>query len=71
VFWITFNLSLLYQEMCLGEINLEKDCDLQCHMLKVATGKLKLEHLVIEKGHFKQEKEPAKVVLKVRFQTNS
>lgn len=35
----------------------------ECHMLKVATGKLKLEHLVIEKGHFKQEKEPSKTVL--------
>lgn len=38
---------------------------MQCHMLKVATGKLKLEHLVIEKGHFKQEKEPSKTVLQV------
>jgi len=34
-------------------------------MLAVATGKLKLEHLVIEKGHFKQEKESAKVDLQV------
>jgi hypothetical protein len=34
-------------------------------MLKVATGKLKLEHLVIERGHFKQEKEATKVVLQV------
>ncbi|KAG0626380.1 hypothetical protein M758_2G121300 [Ceratodon purpureus] len=37
----------------------------ECRMLKVATGKLKLEHLVIEKGHFKQEKESTKVVLQV------
>jgi len=35
----------------------------ECRMLKVATGKLKLEHLVIERGSFKQERESAKVVL--------
>lgn len=34
-------------------------------MLQVATGKLQLEHLVIEKGHFKQEKENTKVDLQV------
>jgi hypothetical protein len=40
--------------------------DLQCRMLKVATGKLKLEHLVIEKGQFKQEQDTMKTTLKVR-----
>jgi hypothetical protein len=35
-------------------------------MLKVATGKLKLEHLVIEKGQFKQEQDTMKTALKVR-----
>lgn len=35
----------------------------ECRMLAVATGKLQLEHLVIEKGHFKQEKESSKVDL--------
>lgn len=38
---------------------------MQCRMLAVATGKLQLEHLVIEKGHFKQEKESSKVDLQV------
>jgi ATP-dependent DNA helicase len=36
----------------------------ECRMLKVATGKLKLEHLVIEKGHFKQEQDTMKTALK-------
>lgn len=40
-------------------------------MLKVATGKLKLEHLVIERGSFKQERESAKVVLQVCYRVNS
>jgi ATP-dependent DNA helicase len=38
----------------------------ECRMLKVATGKLKLEHLVIEKGQFKQEQDTMKTTLKVR-----
>lgn len=33
----------------------------------MATGKLKLEHLVIERGHFKQEREASKAVLNVIF----
>ncbi|CAM6007180.1 unnamed protein product [Sphagnum balticum] len=36
----------------------------ECRMLKVATGKLKLEHLVIEKGQFKQEQDTMKTALK-------
>lgn len=44
---------------------------MQCRMLKVATGKLKLEHLVIERGSFKQERESAKVVLQVCYRVNS
>lgn len=43
---------------------------MQCRMLKVATGKLKLEHLVIERGSFKQERESAKVVLQVCYRVN-
>jgi hypothetical protein len=34
-------------------------------MLKVAADKLKLEHLVIEKGQFRQERDHPKIVLEV------
>lgn len=44
---------------------------MQCRMLKVATGKLKLEHLVIERGSFKQERESAKVVLQVCYSVDA
>ena len=36
-------------------------------MLKVAADKLKLEHLVIEKGQFRQERDHPKIVLQVLF----
>lgn len=35
----------------------------ECQMLKVAADKLKLEHLVIEKGHFRQERDHPKITL--------
>lgn len=35
----------------------------ECRMLKVASDKLKLEHLVIEKGHFRQERDHPKITL--------
>ena len=36
-------------------------------MLKVAADKLKLEHLVIEKGQFRQERDHPKIVLQVFY----
>ncbi|MCO5551009.1 hypothetical protein L7F22_004504 [Adiantum nelumboides] len=35
----------------------------ECRMLKVAADKLKLEHLVIEKGQFRQERDHPKIIL--------
>ncbi|KAH7316187.1 hypothetical protein KP509_21G081900 [Ceratopteris richardii] len=36
---------------------------IECRMLKVAADKLKLEHLVIEKGQFRQERDHPKITL--------